>query len=376
MTQVEPEPPSSRPTTSTRDYDDLRSRLVQWVEHRLPAGALPQVSDIKTPTSTGMSSETLLFDLQWRDGDQSVQQPCAARLRPDMSSVPVFPSYDLEMQYRVMGLVRERTTLPVPNTLWFEADEEPLGSPFFVMERVDGIAPPDIMPYVFGSWLFDATREDQQRLQRTAVSMLATLHNMAVSPAEVSFLQVDAPGDTPLRRHFNGLWNYYRWVAGDAHFATIEEAFAFLDHRWPSWEGPTVVSWGDSRIGNVLWRDFEPVAMLDWEMAAVAPPEIDLAWMIYLHWFFQEIATTYGMPGMPHFMNHVEVATTYEQCSGYTPRDMDWFELYAALRHGVVMTRCMQRSVHFGESPAPSDPEELTTNREGIRRMMNGTYWT
>jgi aminoglycoside phosphotransferase (APT) family kinase protein len=244
------------------------------------------------------------------------------------------------------------------------------------MERVDGEAPPDIMPYVFGSWLFDAAREDQQRLQRTAVGVLSALHAMPFAADEVTFLEGGAPGDTSLRRHFNGLWQYYQWVAGQTHFPTIERAFAYLDEHWPKSEGPTVVSWGDARIGNILWRHFEPVAMLDWEMASLAPREVDLSWMIYLHWFFQELAVTYGMPGMPEFMNPTEVVATYEEISGYGPRDMDWFLLYAAVRHGVVMTRCMQRSVHFGEAPSPSDPEELTTNRDGIRRLMEGTYWS
>jgi aminoglycoside phosphotransferase (APT) family kinase protein len=79
---------------------------------------------------------------------------------------------------------------------------------------------------------------------------------------------------------------------------------------------------------------------------------------------------------MPEFMDHNEVAASYEELSGYSPRDMAWFELYAALRHGVIMTRCMQRSVHFGESPPPTDIEELTTNRDAIQRMMEGTYWS
>jgi aminoglycoside phosphotransferase (APT) family kinase protein len=376
VTRVDPEPRGGRPTTSTRNYDDVRDQLRRWLQRQLPDGAAPEVSSIKTPTSTGMSSETLLFDATWQNGGQAVIQPCAARLRPDMSAVPVFASYDLDMQYRLMGLVAEKTALPVPRTLWFEADEEPLGSPFFVMERVDGEAPPDIMPYVFGSWLFDAAREDQQRLQRAAVGVLGALHAMPFAADEVTFLEGGAPGDTSLRRHFNGLWQYYQWVAGRIHFPTIERAFAYLDEHWPKSEGPTAVSWGDARIGNILWRDFEPVAMLDWEMASLAPREVDLSWMIYLHWFFQELAVTYGMPGMPEFMNPTEVVATYEEISGYGPRDMDWFLLYAAVRHGVVMTRCMQRSVHFGEAPSPSDPEELTTNRDGIRRLMEGTYWS
>ena len=52
----------------------------------------------------------------------------------------------------------------------------------------------------------------------------------------------------------------------------IERSFEWLDAHWPKHEGPTVLSWGDSRIGNMMYRDFAPVAVLDWEMAAVAPP--------------------------------------------------------------------------------------------------------
>ena len=37
-----------------------------------------------------------------------------------------------------------------------------------------------------------------------------------------------------------------------------------------------MLSWGDSRIGNVMYRDFAPVAVLDWEMAPLGPRELDL----------------------------------------------------------------------------------------------------
>ena len=48
----------------------------------------------------------------------------------------------------------------------------------------------------------------------------------------------------------------------------------------------------------MLYRDFEPVAVLDWEMATVGPGEVDLAWMIFLHAFFDDMAATFGLPGM------------------------------------------------------------------------------
>ena len=74
-----------------------------------------------------------------------------------------------------------------------------------------------------------------------------------------------------------------------ATYPLIERTFDWLDAHAPRRLRP-VFNWGDSRIGNMLWRDFEPVAVLDWEMATVGPREIDLAWMIFLHAFFQDLA--------------------------------------------------------------------------------------
>ena len=51
---------------------------------------------------------------------------------------------------------------------------------------------------------------------------------------------------------------------------------------------------GDARIGNVLYEGFTPVAVLDWEMAALGPRGLDLGWLVFLHAFFQMIARAAG----------------------------------------------------------------------------------
>ena len=40
------------------------------------------------------------------------------------------------------------------------------------------------------------------------------------------------------------------------------------------------MSWGDSRIGNMPYDGLTPVAVLDCVMAAIAPREVVLAWMV------------------------------------------------------------------------------------------------
>ena len=154
-------PPSTdRPQTSTRSHDEVTERLSAWLAAR-PGTTHGVVSDLAAPSTNGMSSETLLFDAEWTDADGEHHERCVARLEPEASAVPVFPTYDLELQHRVMTLVGERTSVPVPRNLWFEPDPEPVGSPFIVMGRVDGVVPPDVMPYPFGdNWLFDADPVD------------------------------------------------------------------------------------------------------------------------------------------------------------------------------------------------------------------------
>ena len=59
---------------------------------------------------------------------------------------------------------------------------------------------------------------------------------------------------------------------------------------------------GRRAFGNTLYQDFTPVGVLDWEMATVGPREVDLAWMLFLHKFFDDMAERFGMPaneGLP-----------------------------------------------------------------------------
>ena len=79
----------------------------------------------------------------------------------------------------------------------------------------------------------------------------------------------------------------------------LADCFAWLADNLPTDVGGDALSWGDSRIGNMMFRDNQVVAVLDWEMAAVAPPEVDLGWMCYLHLFFQDLAVDLGAPGLP-----------------------------------------------------------------------------
>lgn len=368
--QPRPDQEIAAPKRSSRDPEVLRRRLVEWLRARMPPGSDPHVPAVATPAATGMSSETLLFEVVWREGGRQRSHPYVARVAPDPADVPVFPDYDLEAQYRVISLVAEHSRVPVPTPRWLELDPAVLGAPFFVMERVEGRVPPDVMPYPMDSWLLEATPEQQRALQDASVGVLAELHAIDLTGLDVSFLEVDAPGDTPLRRHVAHWRAYYDWVRAGRTFPLLERAFAWLEEHWPADEGDTVISWGDARIGNILYDGFTPVAVLDWEMAGLGPAGIDLGWMVFLHTFFQDITRTFGLPGMPGFMRAEDVVATYEARSGRSVGDLRFYEVYAALRHGIVMARIRDRQVAFGEEQPPDDPDDAVMHRERLEAML------
>jgi aminoglycoside phosphotransferase (APT) family kinase protein len=363
------EEPIEIDTPWRRDPEELASRLTRWAQGAI--GADVQVDDVRAP-GNGMSSETVLFDL--RDGDGTLEH-YVARLAPLPELYPVFPEYDLTLQRRCMDLVRTSTDVPAPEVPFSETDASWLGSPFIVMKRIEGVPPLDVPPYVFGGWVMDASPDERARMERSAVRVLTRLHEITPETHDLTFLLRPEHGDDPLDQQLGYQRWYYDWARDGATYPLVERTFEWLDAHPPR-ATRAVFNWGDSRIGNMLWNDFEPVAVLDWEMATVGPREVDLAWMIFLHAFFQDLAQRFEMPGLPEFMDRARLIAIYEELSGHEVRDLEWFEVYAALRFAIVSIRTSTRGIAYGSMEKPDDLDDLVMFRGMLERMLAGTYWS
>ena len=357
---------------SSRDLDAVSGAMANACAAHWPEGRNHRVSGLAGTSATGMSSETLLFDLSYDDAaGTTTTLNLVARVAPAAVDVPVFPSYDMEGQFNTIRTVGELTDVPVPRALWCEPDPAVIGSPFFVMGRIDGVVPPDVMPYTFGdNWLFDSQRDQQNKLQESTVDVIARLHAIPDPETRFPHLRGEHPGDTPLRRHVAGRRAWYDWAAqacGPSEL--VQRGFAWLEEHWPA-EGDAVFSWGDSRIGNIMYRDFEPVAVLDWEMAGIGPAELDLGWLVYCHRMFEDLAAQLGGPGMSHFLCADDVAASYERITGKAARDLDWFVTYSCLQLSIVFMRTSWRQVHFGDRPMPATVDELIMNAPTLTEMI------
>ena len=98
---------NERPTPLLEDPEGTRKKLESWLsQHRGHSVTIPALN---IPEATGMSNVTLLFDVEWQEHGATHSEPCVGRLQPEIER-PVFPSYDLSLQYEVMASIGKHST--------------------------------------------------------------------------------------------------------------------------------------------------------------------------------------------------------------------------------------------------------------------------
>ncbi|MCD4524640.1 phosphotransferase family protein [Nocardioides sp. cx-173] len=376
MSQVPP-PADMTLQRSSRDATSVPTALAGWLATLLVDGAEPRVTLHSGVDANGMSSETLPLDVDWSEDGAARHGEYVARVAPAAADFPVFPRYELQDQYDAMRIVAERSEVPVPAVRWMEPTGAVLGTPFFLMDRVDGLIPQDVLPYNFGdNWLHDAGEDDQRRLQDASVGLLAGLH--AIPDPQTTFAFLDPArhgheGGSLLERTLARTVAWYDFAQADiGPSPLVERALAWLRLHLPTApDGEAVLCWGDARIGNTIYRDFTPVAVLDWEMAAIGPRQLDVSWMLFAHQVFETITGMLGLPGMPHFLREEDVVAEYERLTGASLGDLTWYHVYNGLQWCIVFMRTGARQIHFGEIQRPEDIETLFHCKPLVERILD-----
>jgi aminoglycoside phosphotransferase (APT) family kinase protein len=363
----------SRLEHSSRDLTTLPDLMSQWLSTVLPGGTAPEVTVESGVDANGMSSETIILTGRWTDDGQAHEEKWVARVSPATTDVPVFSSYRMDHQFDVIRLVGEKTDIPVPRVRWLENSGEVLGTPFFLMDYVDGRVPPDVMPYTFGgNWFADSPAEQRRELQDSTVGVIAKLHSIPEPQTIFGFLD-DGSDENALRRNLNWLQNWYQFAIPDiGRSSLVQRSLDWLEANWPADAAANdpVLVWGDSRVGNVLYSGYQPAAVLDWEMATLGPREMDAAWIIFAHNVFQELAGLAGLPGLPDFMNEADVKATYAALTGVELGDLTWFYVYSGVIWACVFMRTSARRVRFGEIERPDDVESLFYHGALLKRLI------
>jgi len=338
---------------------DHADQLGTWLAGVLGADDSVAIEVGAQNEEAGFSSETTIYTATWTAGGQPHEQGQVLKREP--TGVTIFKDTSVARQVRAMQAVADNSKVPIPPIVGLETDPSVLGAPFYVMQAVDGRVPPDNPPFSTGGWIFEASEADQRRLHTSGLDAVADLH--AIDPQVFGFLDRPHFGD-PGPDQMLGQWeDMLAWGRADEPLTIIDHGMAWLREHQPDDASAhdLRLSWGDSRISNIIWQDFEPAAIIDWEMAELAPPAADVVWYRHIDRTMESATDSGRLPG---FLDLDDIVAHYEARTGRTLTNLRWYEGYAAMRFAVVMMRIARRMVEQYDL----DPN-LMHNNLGVRAL-------
>jgi len=324
------------PTPSLADPDAVRERLQDWLSASVFVGKSLTISRFEIPEGTGMSNITVLFDAQWSDNGKPQSQPMVARLQAQGDKL-AFPSYDLPMQFAAMEMLGKIPGINVPALVAQETTGTVLGMPFYIMQKTDGLIPPDIPPYHIDGWIVASTVAERERMWWSGVDMMARIHQLSLQqePLRSFVAQHDFPRGLGEQLRY---WQHYmQWGLEGARNLHCETALEWLSRNQPGNE-PQRFCWGDSRMANVIFRaDKSAVAaLLDWEMLVVGNPLQDIAWWIFMDEMF---SLGLGCPRLEGFPSRADTVRYWASKTGITTDTLHYYLVFAGLRISLILAR-------------------------------------
>jgi aminoglycoside phosphotransferase (APT) family kinase protein len=340
--------------------DDIRTRLGPWIAERFGGATATEVT---APVGNGRSTDTYLVDLDNRERFVIRVEPSAFR---------VVYEYDLAREALVMNTLARDTEIPVPEVLFHESDATVLGSPFLVLERRDGRIPGDEPPFPAdpSSWVHSLSDLERTVMADESLRTLAAIHAVDWHGLGLDELERPKLGPDPLTQHFGWWQAFFNWGSAGKGCPTIEDTFTWLCENWPADPGPTVLSWGDSRLGNLMFEGTHVSAVLDWELATLAPAGCDLGWWLFCDRHHSEGVGAAWPPGLP---GRDETLLRYASFSGIAMQHAKWYEVYGGLRFAVLMNRAGNMLIEAGALPADHTMAVNNPATQLLARMIGVT---
>lgn len=212
-------------------------------------------------TTGGMSNPTYFVETgNWR-----------AVLRKQPGRALAKSAHAIDREFRVLKALHG-SALPVPEAYHYHADPALLGTPFYLMEWVQGRV-------MEGYALPGIALPDRAALLASMATTMAALHS--IDPAAVGLADYGRQGTFLARQlsRWTQLWAQYR--KGDDDNPALDRLIGWLEPRVPDDETSGIFH-GDFRIGNLLFHPTEPrvVAVLDWELSTLGHPMADVAFNV------------------------------------------------------------------------------------------------
>lgn len=237
------------------------------------------------------------------------------------------------------------TDVPHPRLYGHCLDDTVIGAPFSILEKIDGFTPRGRLPGEYGT---DA--EWRRGLAYALVDGAASL--AAVDPYAVGLGDLGKPEGWVERQVPRYLKNLHGYRENEEYAANespaVDSVAAWLEARRPS-ESRVGIVHGDFQFANVMFRTDAPAlaAIVDWEMASLGDPMLDLAWILTA---WREEGDPPGSDpqlqpwdGMP---SRAELVDRYAKATGRGADEFPWFEALAYFRLASLLEGSYVRALN------------------------------
>jgi aminoglycoside phosphotransferase (APT) family kinase protein len=235
----------------------------------------------------------------------------------------------LRRELRLLAALKG-SDVPHAELIGGEPTGDVLGSPFYVMEAIDGWSPT-------GRWEapFDTDLKARRDLAFELVGGIAQLSKVDWQARGLTgFGRPENFHDRQVDRWLSFLEGYrFRELPG------LDTASAWLRTHRPATWSPGIMH-GDYQFANVMFSHGTPAnlaAIIDWEMTTIGDPLLDLAWAL-LGWDGEDPKTDFyvDLEGMP---KRSELLAHYEKISGRSTADIHYYLVLANWKLGVVLEK-------------------------------------
>ena len=253
---------------------------------------------------------------------------------------PVAPTaHDMSREHRVLSALWA-VFPPAPRPYLLCEDPGVIGAPFYVMERRHGIVVRTELPPEIGGNL-----GLRRRVSEALVDTLVAFH--AVDWEVAGLAGLGRPAGFVERQVRGWAERYER--ARTREIQAIRDLARWLAERIPPSPPPTLLH-NDYKLDNVMLDRADPgrvVAILDWEMATLGDPLVDLG-LLLCYWADrrdpparrQSVSQITAEPG---FMTRAEVLARYASSAGRDVSRIAFYETFALYKVAVVVQQIYVR---------------------------------
>jgi aminoglycoside phosphotransferase (APT) family kinase protein len=210
----------------------------------------------------GQSNPT--FFVKGRGSEAVLRKQPAGRLLPS--------AHAIDREFRIMQAL-DGTGVPVPRMLHYCTDASVIGTPFYVMEHVQGRVHKDAL-------LEGVARETCTAIYDAMNDTLARLHTVDYATRGLS--DYGRPGNYFARQIDR--WSRQYRESETQTIAAMDELMRRLPGMVPQ-DDRASIAHGDYRIENLICHPSEPrvLAVLDWELSTLGHPLADLAYNCFVY---------------------------------------------------------------------------------------------